>query len=180
MQMHMRRGTREWPRAFTLEARMIIAENSNVTIMPRSIKMLLSSNPFCMALIRKSVRITLTNTVIDPPPINLSSAPKLCSSLLDWASVACNLPIEIQPLRWSRPVFLLSVRKSSHARTWKRRETPWMREAGRVLTSGARVSHRGTIVFGLPSFHKFVLPIVRQLTPRFAQKRNENNDRADV
>lgn len=62
----------------------------------------------------------------------------------------------------------------------KRWETPWTRETDRVLTNGAHVFHRGAIVFGLSSFHKFVLSIVRQLTPRFVQKHNENNDRANV
>lgn len=49
-----------------------------------------------------------------------------------------------------------------------------------TLTSGARVSHWGSIVLGLPPFHKFVLSIVRRLTPRFAQKCNENNNRANI
>lgn len=52
--------------------------------------------------------------------------------------------------------------------------------AGRVLTSGARVSHWGAIVLGLPAFHKFVSSIVCRLTPRFAQKCNENNNRANI
>jgi len=72
--------------------------------------------------------------------------------------------------------FFLFIRKSRplvHARENDRKHPERER---RVLTSGAHVSHRDAIVFGLPSFHKFVLSIVRQLTPRFAQKRNENND----